>query len=170
MSVTLNGTQVTGGGGALDLESVPTIINKNAQYNVTKTVGPLEITLKQRGIFSMLELKIKAGYGQNGVKKNIDYLELIKALKELGIHTVEASNPFYFILNFKAINYIHYINIGFGYILPEYTLVKDNSINLNTHSSGITFGKIFGIDLDNIYNNGGTTCKIIGYWTDDDKY
>ena len=118
----------------------------------------------------MLELKIKAGYEQNNINKNINYLELIKALEELGIHTEKAGNPFYFILNFKAINYIYYENYGFGYVPSEYTLVVSNDIVLNAYSVEFSFSKIFGIDLDDVYDNNGVTLKIIGYWIDDDEY
>ena len=117
----------------------------------------------------MLELIIESGYGENNISKNINYLELIKALEELGIHTKKSRNPFYFILNFKAINYIYYAKGGFGYGPSEYTLVRDNIIDLNAYMD-FSFNSIFGIDLDNIYYNDGTVCKIIGYWTNDDEY
>ena len=160
MSVTLNGTQVTGGGTALDLESVPTIINKNAQYNVTKTVGLLKITLKQRGIFSMLELEVPT------IENNIDYLELVEALKELGIHIKKAGNPFYFILNFKAINYIKYNKMGYEFEDPSFDFVTKNYISLSASPYGYAFNSIFGIsklEANSIY-------RIIGYWTDDDNF
>lgn len=117
----------------------------------------------------MLELKIKAGYGQNNINKNINYLELIKALEELGIHTEKSGSLFYFILNFKAINCINYVIDGFGYMTPEYTLVESNCISL-TYADEAPFPEIFGINLDHIYTNNGIVCKIIGYWTDNDEY
>ena len=162
MAVTLNGTQVTGGGAALDLESVPTIINKKAQYNVTKTVGPLNITLKQRGIFSMLELEVNSGSG-NTIK--IDHLELIKALEELDIHIKKSDNPFYFILNFKAISYTEYIKQGYDFITPSFYFIEENFIRLYTNSGNVFFNSIFGIELEN-----KKTYRIIGYWTDDDNF
>ena len=166
MSVTLNGTQVTGEGAALDLESVPTIINKNAQYNVTKTVGPLKITLKQRGIFSMLELDITTANSNSII---VNALEFIRAIEELGIHTRKSENPFWFILNFKGINYTYYIKSGFGYIPPVFKLVKDNYIDWRPESD--TIGAFFGIDFGEIpYKNSNTIYKIIGYWTDDGEY
>ena len=165
MSVTLNGTQVTGGGAALDLESVPTIINKNAQYNVTKTVGPLEITLKQRGIFSMLELDITTA-NNDGIIVNA--LELVRAIEELGIHTEKGGNPFWFILNFKCINYTDYVKGGIGYIVPVFKLVKDNYISYIPESG--TIHTFFGIDFSKISNSPNTIYRIIGYWTDNDIY
>ena len=163
MSVTLNGTQVTGGGAALDLESVPTIINKNAQYNVTKTVGPLKITLKQRGIFSILELRITTA-NNNGIIVNA--LEVIRAIEELGIHTKKGGNPFWFILNFKGINYISYGEAGFGYIPPEFNLVEKNYISQISGSDSID--AFFGIGFDKIPFVPVTIYRIIGYWTDDE--
>lgn len=63
------------------------------------------------------------------------------------------------------------MNGGSGYLLPEYTLVNDNSICLDASTAGFSFQSIFGINLNNIYSSKyGITCKIIGYWTDDDEY
>ena len=167
MSVTLNGTQVTGEGGALDLESVPTIINKNAQYNVTKTVGPLKITLKQRGIFSMLELDITTTENNNGIIVNA--LELIRAIEELGIHTEKSENPFWFVLNFKSINYTDYEKNGSDYIPPNFNLADNNYISFIPSSDIIS--TFFGINFGKIpYKSSNTIYKIIGYWTDDDKF
>ena len=163
MSVTLNGTQATGRGAALDLESAPTIINKNAQYNVTKTAGPLKITLKQRGIFSMLELYITTA-DSNGIIVND--LELVRALEELGIHTKKSGNPFWFILNFKGINYTYYNKTGINYITPVFKLAETNYIGCRPESGTIT--TFFGIDFKKISSN--EIYKIIGYWTDDDNF
>lgn len=121
----------------------------------------------------MLEIKIKDGYENKNINKNINYLELIKALEELGIHTKKAGNPFYFILNFKAINYCAYYQDGFGYEVSKYILVEENAIVLDAGIGGVfSFSSIFGINLEDIYNSnyGGTICKIIGYWTDNDEY
>ena len=166
MSVTLNGTQVTGGA-ALDLESVPTIINKNAQYNVTKTVGPLNITLKQRGIFSMLELDITTA-NNNGIIVNA--LELVRVIEELGIHTEKSGNPFWYILNFKCINYIDYEKGGIGYMTPVFKLVEDNYISYMPES-GTIIHTFFGIDFSKIsHSSTNRIYRIIGYWTDNDRY
>ena len=166
MSVTLNGTQATGRGAALDLESAPTIINKNAQYNVTKTVGPLKITLKQRGIFSMLELDITTANNNSII---VNALELIRAIEELGIHTQKSVNPFWFILNFKGINYTYYVKGDMGYIPPKFELVENNSISCDPKSDTITY--FFGIDFGKLqFESPNIIYRIIGYWTDDDNF
>lgn len=157
------------GGAALDLESVPTIINKKVQYNVTKIVGPLEITLEQRGVFSMLELKVKAVQEPNNINKNINYLELIKALEELGIHTKKGANPFYFILNFKAISYFDYPYDGVDYIAPKYSSVETNCIVVEPTNNEFKISRIFGINLDKTPLYTDYIYKIIGYWTNDDN-
>ena len=109
----------------------------------------------------MLELEVS-----NIVNNNIDYLELVKALEELGIHIKKSGNPFYFILNFKAINYTKYKKAGYEYEPSGFEFVTDNCIVLNIASGTPVFGSIFGIRNLEKYS----TYRIIGYWTDDDNF
>ena len=113
----------------------------------------------------MLELDIHTA-GNNSIIVND--LELIRALEELGIHTKKSGNPFWFILNFKGINYTYYSKDGINYIPPVFKLVEDNYIACRPENS--TIDSFFGIKFSKIDYIHNTIYKIIGYWTDDDNF
>ena len=113
----------------------------------------------------MLELDIATANNNSII---VNDLEFIRALEELGIHTKKSGNPFWFILNFKGINYTCYDKGGINYISPGFELVKDNYIAYNPESS--TISTFFGINFGKMQYGTNSIYKIIGYWTDDDNF
>ena len=113
----------------------------------------------------MLELDITTA-NNNGIIVNA--LELVRVIEELGIHTEKGSNPFWYILNFKCINYIEYERGGIDYISPVFKFVKDNYISYRPQSG--TIDTFFGINFGKISNSPNAIYRIIGYWTDNDRY